>query len=152
MTITINGSGTITGASTLATAISSPTLTTPTISGNANMTGGTKYQVSSVTTNAIAWVNFNASSGSSAVIRSSYNVSSVTYNSTGTYTINYTNALSDANYCITGTATGPSYGATTRVLNVALAPTTTSVQVAVTTSTTAASVDSISTNVAIFGN
>jgi len=45
-----------------------------------------------------AWVNFNAISGSSCVIRTSYNVSSVTYNSTGSYTINFTNAFVDANY------------------------------------------------------
>jgi hypothetical protein len=45
-----------------------------------------------------AWVNFNPSSGSSAVIRASFNVSSVTYNATGDYTVNITNALVDANY------------------------------------------------------
>ena len=44
-----------------------------------------------------AWVNFNASSGS-AVIRASYNISSVTVNTTGGFTINFTNALADANY------------------------------------------------------
>jgi hypothetical protein len=42
-----------------------------------------------------AWVNFN---GSSAAIRASYNVTSVTKNSTADYTINFTNALVDANY------------------------------------------------------
>ena len=44
-----------------------------------------------------AWVNFNGISGSVA-IRSSFNVSSVTRNSTGDYTVTMTNALSDANY------------------------------------------------------
>jgi hypothetical protein len=48
-----------------------------------------------------AWVNFN---GSSAAIRDSYNVTSVTKNSTGNYTINLTNALSNANYATAGTA------------------------------------------------
>ena len=43
-----------------------------------------------------AWVNYKGSSTQS--IRASFNVSSVTYNSTGDYTINFTNALSDANY------------------------------------------------------
>lgn len=42
-----------------------------------------------------AWVNFN---GSTATIRTSYNVSSVTRNTTGDYTVNFTNALADANY------------------------------------------------------
>jgi hypothetical protein len=45
-----------------------------------------------------AWVNYNNSSGSSAVIRSSFNVSSVTYNGTGDCTINFTTAMPDANY------------------------------------------------------
>ena len=45
-----------------------------------------------------AWVNFNASSGTSAVIRTSFNVSSVTRNSAGDYTVNFTTAFSDANY------------------------------------------------------
>jgi hypothetical protein len=43
-----------------------------------------------------AWVNFNGSGGAS--IRASYNVSSVTRASTGNYTVNFTNALTDANY------------------------------------------------------
>lgn len=42
-----------------------------------------------------AWVNFN---GSSAAIRASFNVTSITRNSTGNYTVNFTNALPDANY------------------------------------------------------
>lgn len=42
-----------------------------------------------------AWVNFN---GSSAVIRAAFNVTSITRNSTGNYTVNFTNAMPDANY------------------------------------------------------
>ena len=45
-----------------------------------------------------AWVNFNSSSGSSCVVRASFNVSSVTYNATGDYTVNFTNAMPDINY------------------------------------------------------
>jgi len=55
-----------------------------------------------------AWVNYNASS---QTIRASYNVSSVTYNSTGNFTINFTSSLADANYSVSGTAWAPgSYG------------------------------------------
>ena len=43
-----------------------------------------------------AWVNFNGTGGT---IRASYNVSSVTVNSTGNFSVNFTNALSNANYC-----------------------------------------------------
>jgi len=45
-----------------------------------------------------AWVNFDGVSGASA--RASYNISSLTRSSAGIYVINFTNALSDANYCI----------------------------------------------------
>ena len=47
-----------------------------------------------------AWVNFNGQGG--ATIRGSFNVSSVTYNSTGVYTINFTTTLADANYGMAG--------------------------------------------------
>lgn len=47
-----------------------------------------------------AWVNFN---GAGVVaIRSSGNVSSITDNGVGDYTINYSTALPDANYCMSG--------------------------------------------------
>jgi hypothetical protein len=53
-----------------------------------------------VTTNALAWVNFNGTG--TVAIRSSYNVSSITDNGTGDYTVNFATALSDANYCAAG--------------------------------------------------
>jgi hypothetical protein len=46
-----------------------------------------------------AWVNFNGTNGN---IRGSGNVSSVTRNGTGNYTINFTTAMQDANYSVTG--------------------------------------------------
>jgi len=49
-----------------------------------------------------AWVNFNGTS--TVAIRASYNVSSITDNGTGDYTINFTNAFTDANYAITASA------------------------------------------------
>jgi hypothetical protein len=45
-----------------------------------------------------AWVNFN---GNGPVIRGSGNVSSITVNATGNYTVTFTNALSNANYAYT---------------------------------------------------
>ena len=50
-----------------------------------------------------AWVNFNGVT--TATIRASFNVSSVTRNGTGDYTVNFTNAMPDANYsasCLSG--------------------------------------------------
>lgn len=43
-----------------------------------------------------AWVNFTGTG--TVTINGSFNVSSITDNGTGDYTINFTNALADANY------------------------------------------------------
>lgn len=45
-----------------------------------------------------SWVNFNGTG--TVAIRSSFNVSSITDNGVGDYTVNFTNALSDSNYCV----------------------------------------------------
>jgi len=50
-----------------------------------------------------AWVNFNGSG--TPAIRASFNVSSITDNGTGDFTINFTNALADANYAISSYGT-----------------------------------------------
>lgn len=47
-----------------------------------------------------AWVNFNGTT-SPGSIRASFNVGSVTKNGTGDFNINFTNAMSDANYVVT---------------------------------------------------
>lgn len=48
-----------------------------------------------------AWVNFNGTG--TVAIRRAFNVSSITDNGTGDYTVNFTNAMSDASYgiCLT---------------------------------------------------
>jgi len=43
-----------------------------------------------------AWVNFNGTG--TVAIRGEYNVSSITDNGTGDYTVNFTTAMADANY------------------------------------------------------
>jgi len=43
-----------------------------------------------------AWVNFNGTG--TVAIRRAFNVSSITDNGTGDYTVNFTNAMVDANY------------------------------------------------------
>lgn len=48
-----------------------------------------------------AWVNFD---GVGAAIQKSYNVTSVTKNGTGNYTINFTNNMSDTNFCVSANA------------------------------------------------
>lgn len=49
-----------------------------------------------------AWVNFNGTG--TVAIRASYNVSSITDNGVGDYTINFTNALADSSYAAVFTA------------------------------------------------
>ena len=51
-----------------------------------------------------AWVNFYGIS--TTTINASYNVSSVTRNGTGDYTINYTNGLADTKYAVCGFSVG----------------------------------------------
>jgi hypothetical protein len=46
-----------------------------------------------------AWVNFNGTG--TVAIRAAYNVTSITDNGTGDYTVNFTTAMVDTNYCVT---------------------------------------------------
>jgi len=57
-----------------------------------------------------AWVNFNGTTASPSTIRGSFNVTSVTKNGTGDYTVNFTTAMVDANYAAVagGNSTGAS--------------------------------------------
>ena len=85
--------------------LTSPTLTTPNINS---------AQVATVSGTAPlymcrAWVNFNGQG--TVAIRSSGNVSSITDNGTGDYTINFTTAMPDTSYCFSGVAE-PGTGAT----------------------------------------
>jgi len=50
-----------------------------------------------------AWVNFNGTG--TVAIRAGLNVSSITDNGTGDYTVNFTNAMADANYSVSVTGT-----------------------------------------------
>lgn len=83
--------------------ITSPTLTTPnidsaqipTVSGTAPL-----YMCR-------AWVNFNGTG--TVAIRANGNVTSITDNGTGDYTVNFTTAIVDANYSVV-TSTGDTTG------------------------------------------
>ena len=52
-----------------------------------------------------AWVNFNGTG--TVAIRESGNVSSITDNGTGSYTVNFTTAMPDANYSWSGLCGSP---------------------------------------------
>ena len=70
-----------------------------------------------------AWVNFNGTG--TVAIRASFNVSSITDNGVGDYTINFTNAMPDANYsaCSVGASIANSSGNYVISQNTATAPT-----------------------------
>jgi hypothetical protein len=74
------------------------TLVITTLSDGTNSTSATNC----IQGSAKAWVNFNGTG--TPAIRGSYNVSSITDNGTGDYTINFTNALADVNYGVNWTA------------------------------------------------
>lgn len=96
MPITINGSGTITGASTLATTVANPTFTTPNINSAQFATVSGTAPIYPCR----AWVNFNGTG--TVAIRASGNVTSITDNGTGNYTVNFTTAMPDTNYSFFG--------------------------------------------------
>lgn len=102
-----------------------------------------------------AWVNFNGTG--TVAIRAAFNVSSITDNGTGDYTVNFTNALADANYEVSasvqpniGTNNPPSVclHANNPASYVSVAPTTSAFRFMLVQGTTA--FDSAYCNAAIF--
>lgn len=77
---------------------------------------------------ASAWVMFNGTLGSPTVIAGS-NVSSITKNGTGDYTINFTSALSSANYAVAITGASSGGQGVTGCVNTASAPTANGVRI-----------------------
>lgn len=101
MPMTINGSGTITGltAGGLPDGTVQPAdLTTgaPSWDGSGNLSFNSGYGSVATAYGCRAWVNFNGTG--TVAIRASGNVSSITDNGIGTYTVNFSNAMPDANY------------------------------------------------------
>ena len=129
--------------------LTSPTLTTPnidsaqipTVSGTAPL-----YMCR-------AWVNFNGTG--TVAIRASGNVTSITDNGTGQYTVNFTTAMPDTNYATIGSgytvASGlPAFTNATRAI-AAFSNTSSSCRIQVYRSdTNSFDADSLEMNVAIF--
>jgi hypothetical protein len=80
--------------------LTSPTMTTPNIDSAqvATVSGTAPLYMSR------AWVNFNGTG--TVAIRASGNVTSITDNGTGDYTVNFATAMPDANYSTGGSAIG----------------------------------------------
>ena len=63
-----------------------------------------------------AWVNFNGTG--TVAIRASFNVTSITDNATGNYTVNFTTALADANYTALLSSVGASTNEMSRIVGI----------------------------------
>ena len=111
MPITIDGNGIITGAATLATTVANPTFTTPNINSAQFATVSGTAPIYPCR----AWVNFNGTG--TVAIRASGNVSSITDNGTGDYTVNFTTAMPDANFAVSGMAGTGTVASQVSILN-----------------------------------
>ena len=158
MPITIAGSGTITGISAgglpddsiIAADIAAGAVTTAKVA-DANITAAKLNGAQSGSApiyGARAWVNFNGTG--TVAIRASGNVSSITDNGTGDYTVNFTTALADANYSANATATlDGTIGGRNSVANTYVYSTS-SIKVCIARGSTAGVEDPLFCNVAIF--
>jgi len=113
-----------------------------------------KLQSAGVTTNALAWCNFDGTTGTR---RASYNVTSVTRNATGDYTLTFTNAMADINYAFLASVSVDSGGTNPIVVvdslpGLPVTPTTTTTRMIVVTRSTGAAIDPTYVQVAVFGN
>jgi hypothetical protein len=99
-----------------------------------------------------AWVNFNGTG--TVAIRSSFNVSSITDNGTGDYTITFTTALPNANYAIAGFTIFPDSTVPAGLVSAGndYAPITGSVRIGTVNCTTAARIDAAYVNVVILSS
>ena len=71
--------------------------TAMTLDANGNLQFNSGYGSVATAYGCRAWANFNGTG--TVAIRASGNVSSITDNGTGDYTVNFTSAMSDTNYC-----------------------------------------------------
>ena len=119
--------------------------TTEDASGNLAFNSG--YGSAAVAYGCRAWVNFNGTG--TVAIRASGNVSSITDNGTGDYTVNFTTAMVDANYAAIGTA-GSGSSASKATIEVPTATPTTSAVRLVASNYLGTLTDFAYVNVAIF--
>lgn len=122
------------------------------IVSTADGSGILKVQSNGVTTNALAWVNFDGTIASPTA-RSQYNVSSIVKNGTGDYSINFSNALADANYSVAATSSNLASSLNSSWIGPYTTKSTTAIRVQVSIwSTTRVVIDGDQVSVAIFGN
>jgi len=96
------------------------TLVISTLSDGTNSTSATNP----IRGSAKAWVNFDGTNAfspnpSTSAIRAQYNVSSITKNTTGDYTVNFTNSLGSTTYIVAGVGSASSTSSGTRIIMIA---------------------------------
>lgn len=128
----------------------SVSLTVPAVAGTNTVT--IPAETGTVLTTAVsgvcrAWVNFNGTG--TIAIRASFNVSSITDGGVGDYTINFTTALSDANYCAVAMSDRSNNGGASLAVETTTSPTTTALKVR-NWSDGGVQVDALYANVAVF--
>ena len=152
MPIILNGTGTISGLT--AGGLPSSSVTTANIADNAVTYAkiGTTEQGQLCK----AWVNFNASSGTPS-IRSSYNLSSITDEGVGKFTLNFSSSLTDANYSVVTSSGNTGSTSTTGLIGAFMSSTTayqnktsSAVYIGILSANNAAFLDHFDVNVAIF--
>ena len=120
--ITTDTSGTlniVTGSGSGTTALSIDASQVVTFAGAASVPGNLSfnsgYGSAAVAYGCRAWVNFNGTG--TVAIRASGNVTSITDNGVGDYTVNFTNAMPDANYShnINASFSEAAYGLNSRI-------------------------------------
>ena len=89
-------------ASNLTLSLPAVTGTSVIQNGSNNLLMNSGYGSDAVAYGCRAWINFNGTG--TPAIRASGNVTSITDNGTGDYTVNFTTALPDVNYSVAGTA------------------------------------------------
>lgn len=152
--IALSGNASGTGTLTIAAPNTSTdrTLTLPDSSGTMATAESTLTQFnasgSAPVYAARAWVNFNGTG--TVAIRASGNVTSITDNGTGDYTVNFTTAMPDVNYSVSGAATNGGTGASFFALRAAGDSTVSSIRFNAVISTTGSAVDRDLVTVAVF--
>lgn len=116
------------------------------VNADINASAGITLAKLSGVNDAKAWVNFNGTG--TVAIRASFNVSSITDNATGAYTVNFTNALTDANFSAVQT-TGAGTGTGKLAFGFTATPTTTTYKL-LTTSFAGSDEDQLYVSVVVF--
>jgi hypothetical protein len=134
-----------------------------TVSGVTGATGvNGNYQVTSTTATTIVYSVTGTVTGTVAgtavvriaTIRASHNVSSIAKNGVGDYTVNFSNALTDANYAVAGLGGGTTANTVMRVYDDQTARSVNGFRVLqfVSSTATTAAADSVQVSLVVFGN